>query len=77
MKVEIDKVANAAYVCVSDQPVDHTKRLDVNRFVDYDEAGEIVGIEFLNISKGVDLHDLPHRGELSRLFEDREIRELV
>lgn len=77
MVIEIDTLANAASACISAQPVDRTKRLDTNRFVDYNRMGEIEGIEFLNISKGVDLDDLPHRDEPSRLFAEREIRELV
>ena len=50
-----------------------TKPLDSQRIVDYDEHGEIVGIEFLAVHQGVDLSELPHRHELEKLFEDHDI----
>lgn len=77
MRLSIDRQANAAYVTISDRPVRRTKELDSQRIVDYDADGEIVGIEFLAISSGVDLSELPHRPELARLFEDHGIRQLV
>jgi hypothetical protein len=39
------------------------------RGIDYDAEGRILGYEFLNVSRGVDLSGLPHRGELAVLFE--------
>ncbi len=74
MTLEIDPTVNAAYVEFSDGPIDHTERLDENRFIDYGPGGEVVGIEFLAIHRGVDLSDLPYRDQLVTLFKDRDIR---
>jgi uncharacterized protein YuzE len=73
MRLELDREANAAYVRVSDGEVNRTERLDANRLVDRDDAGRIVGIEFLTVQEGVDLTDLPNQGELERLFGTEHI----
>ncbi len=73
MMVELDMQANTAYARVSDRPVASTRELDPQRVVDYDTDGEIVGIEFLALRLGVDLHDLPYRDELSRFFDEHHI----
>jgi uncharacterized protein YuzE len=76
-RLEIDRSADAAYVLFSAQPVQRTTRLDARRLVDYDAAGELVGIEFLALRRGVDLSGLPNREELARLFEGHDIRQFV
>lgn len=68
MHVEIDSSVDAAYVTVTDQGVEQTVELDQRRRVDRDESGDLVGIEFLDVSQGVDLRGLPFREELERLF---------
>jgi uncharacterized protein YuzE len=73
MTVDLDTKPNAAYARVADRPVAVTKELDAQRLVDYDADGEIVGIEFLAVSRGVALHDLPYRDELSRFFDEHHI----
>ena len=74
MILEIDPTVDAAYVEVTDHPVGRTARLGQDRMIDYDANDQVVGYEFLNVSKGVDLSDLPHRREMTPLFEDRNIR---
>ena len=76
-KLELDKKADAVYVRVSDAPVHATREIDEQRIVDYDDQGEIVGIEFLDVSHGVSLRDLPYRDELARHFGEQEIPVLV
>ena len=73
LRLEIDRVADAAYVALRNRPVKSTKELDSQRRVDYDEKGELVGIEFLAVSQGVDLSDLPHRDRLADLFGEHQI----
>jgi uncharacterized protein YuzE len=73
MTVDLDKKADAAYAHIADRPVASSKELDPQRIVDYDAEGEIVGIEFLAVRRGVDLHELPYRDELSRFFGQHEI----
>lgn len=77
MTLKIDRTVDAAYVTISELPVDHTVRLDAHRLVDYAEDGSIVGIEFLSVSRGVNLQGLPEQTELARLFNDRELRRAV
>jgi uncharacterized protein YuzE len=76
MMLRYDPEADAAYVYV-DGPipgggVDHTDDVSrggqYERGIDYDAAGRILGYEFLNVSRGVDLEGLPHRNELAELF---------
>jgi uncharacterized protein YuzE len=74
MQLELDQGADAAYVTIHARPVARTQELDAQRIVDYDAAGEIVGIEFLAIRHGVELSGLPFQDQLARLFADREIR---
>lgn len=71
--LELDTNANAAYVRIADGAVASSRELDPQRVVDYDAAGQVVGIEFLGVSRGVALHDLPHRDELQKLFGDHHI----
>ncbi len=75
--LELDRKADAAYVRFSEAPVARTKELDEQRIADYDANGEIVGIEFLSSSNGVDLGRLPHRDALERLFGEQQIRQFA
>ena len=73
MQLEIDRRANAAYVTISDADVAETRELDPYRRLDVDGLGKVIGIEFLSISRGVDLSELPHRPHLERLFNEHHI----
>lgn len=79
MVFEHDRLADAVYVHVAppETPVERTQELDQNRVIDYDAEGNVVGIEFITVSQGVDLTAVPHRRELERLFEDHHIRQLA
>jgi uncharacterized protein YuzE len=72
-RIELDPLADAAYVRVTDHPVARTKELDSQRILDYDAQGEIVGLEFLAISQEVDLAGLPYGQELARLFDGHNV----
>ncbi len=82
MRLEHSPSSDAAYVSVVDEipdgAVDHTENVSrgrqYERGIDYDARGAILGYEFLNVSRGVDLSDLPHRDELAELFERQSIR---
>ncbi len=74
MKLELDRSANAAYVVFSRNPIVRTREIGPNRIVDYDADGEVVGIEFLNVDTGVDIHDLPRAEEIGELFRECRIR---
>lgn len=76
-KLNTDPRADAIYVQVSDLPVTYSKELDDNRVVDYSHDDIPVGIEFLSVSEGIDLNDLPLNLQLSAAFEGLGIKILA
>lgn len=62
MRIEIDREANAMYLKLSDKEVTDTRVSDVDPGIiaDYDENGEVVGIDILYLSHRAD-HDAPER----------------
>ena len=75
MRLEYDPRGDIAYVHVgpvANARVDHTERVgdseEYQRGIDYDPNGEIVGYEFMNASRGLDLESLPHREEIAMLL---------
>ena len=77
MMLKYDQEADATYVSVSSpiaegavsrsEDVSHGEQYE--RGIDYDSRGSILGYEFLDVSRGVDLSGLPHQRELTALFE--------
>src|SRR4051812_18957794 len=59
MRVEYDPGADAVYIELrpSSGPIE-TEFIDVARYIDYDGGGEVVGVELLGVSQGVDLEGL-------------------
>ena len=51
MKIEYDPTADALYVRLSDQTNNETEQNKPGIVHDYDEAGNVVGIEVLRVSK--------------------------
>jgi uncharacterized protein YuzE len=74
MRLEVDARADAAYVVLDDAAVRTTHKKDEQRLLDFDEYGELVGIELLNISQGVDLRGLPFRSQLTDLLRAHGVR---
>lgn len=76
MLLQYDREADAAYVelagPIPEGGVARTEHVSprgqYERGIDYDADGRIIGYEFLNVSRGVDLTGLPHRAELAALF---------
>jgi uncharacterized protein YuzE len=71
---EMDPFADAVYVLVNDDPVASTVGLDPQRTLDYNAYGNIVGMEFLGVRRGVDLSNLPYRDALARYFGQYQVR---
>ena len=77
MLVKYDQDADAAYVSVAglipeggvSRTEDVSRGDQYERGIDYDVDGHILGYEFLNVSRGVDLSGLPHRDGLAAIFE--------
>jgi uncharacterized protein YuzE len=60
MHLEYDTDADALYVQLRQPngPV-NTEFIDVARYVDYDADGNVIGVELLGVSQGVDFEGLP------------------
>jgi uncharacterized protein YuzE len=72
MRLEYDPRGDIAYIQLStdvDPEVHHTERVgtgqEYERGIDFDQHGEIVGYEFMNASRGLELADLPHRDQIA------------
>lgn len=81
MQLKYSPRADALYVQLGDQPVAYSKDIsrdgDYTRGVDYAEDGTPVGVELLNVSKGVDLTNVPRAGEVASLLSAHGIRQLA
>ena len=51
MKIEYDPTADALYVRLSDQSIIESEQIKPGIVLDYDEAGDVVGIEVLGVSE--------------------------
>jgi uncharacterized protein YuzE len=68
MEVRYDLEADAIYVRL--RPTEHvrTEEIDSRRLVDYDANDEVVGIEFLFVSKGLNLQGVPEAARVADLL---------
>lgn len=74
MRIEHDPKADTVYVHLREATEVFGEDLDADRGIDYDAEDRPVGVEFLNVSGGVDLADLPKQQELARALAARHIR---
>lgn len=51
MKLEYDPAADALYVRLNERPIIESEQIKPGIILDYDEAGNVVGIEVLSASK--------------------------
>jgi uncharacterized protein YuzE len=56
--------SDAVYIKLSNSEVARTEVIDDARFVDYDSQGQVVGVELLGASAGLDLRGLPEQDRL-------------
>ena len=62
-KVKYDPTADALYIKIKEDKIKDTAEIDTNIIVDYNEKGEIIGIEILNFSKTkINLNQLITKG---------------
>lgn len=75
-RLEYDQEADALYVYLGDRrKVARTvARPDISRNIHYDAQGEPVGIEFWNVSKGVELFDIPAHDTVLALLEQQNFK---
>ena len=74
MYLTYDEQADAVYVRFRRSPVTRTEELSDSVAVDYDAEGHALGVEFLDVSIGVDLDRVPHRAQVAKLLEDRHFK---
>ncbi len=74
MRLEYDPEADAVYIWLRELPYAFGEDLDHERRVDYAADMKPIGIELLDVSKGVNLDDLPQRHDVERLLEQHHIR---
>ena len=74
MRFEHDKEADALYIWLRELPIAFGVDLDHSRHIDYAADQKPVGVELLNVSKGVNLDDVPERASVERLLEEHRIR---
>ena len=81
MDLEYSPRADALYVRFVDRPVAYSEDISRSGFyergIDYDDGDTPVGVEFLNVSQGVDLTGVPHADEIARRLGDLEIRQIT
>ena len=62
--ISYSEESDAVYIQLSDEPIVHTRVIDDARIVDYDKDGQVVGVELLGASAGLDLRGLPEHDRL-------------
>jgi uncharacterized protein YuzE len=67
---EYDPDADAIYVYLRDARPVKTVAIDDFRNIDYDGEGRVVGVEFLDVGGGIDLHDVPFAHRVGQLISD-------
>jgi uncharacterized protein YuzE len=77
LKLEYDPEADAAYVYLRDTKRTSGKHLDDARYIDYDAQDRPVGVEFLGVSRGVNLADVPESDGIKQLLREQHINVLA
>lgn len=70
MRITYDPEADAVYVTLRDVPYAFGETLDPDRRIDYGRDRKPIGIELLNVHRGVNVADLPHAEEIARRLRD-------
>jgi len=74
MRLEYDRQADAIYLYLTDAPYAYGRDLDNERRIDYSADGKVRGVEFLCVSKGVVVDDLPQSAEIARMLQGKHIK---
>ena len=69
IELEYSREADALYVRCSDAAVSYSEDKSqagyYQRGIDYADDGTPIGLEFLGVSQGIDLRDIPHADEIA------------
>jgi uncharacterized protein YuzE len=74
---EYDPEVHALYIHLRDLPYAFGENLDQSRRIDYAIDRQPIGIELLNVHRGVRLARLPEQSEVSRILERYRIKALA
>ena len=66
-----------AYVRLTAAKIRYTEDFGDHRLVDYDEAGEVVGVEFVGIEGGADMDGLPEAERVRAALIESGYRDLT
>ena len=66
--ISYDRDTNALYVRLSGASVARTTSLDDFRMIDYSADGAVVGVEFIDVTAGVDLEDVPFHQKIEDII---------
>ncbi len=77
LKLEHDQEADALAIIVRPGEFSYTTELDDNRLLDYDSAGNLLEIEVLYPSLGVNLDGMPRAAEVAELLSRHGIKALT
>lgn len=70
INLRLDSELNVGYLHLLKRKVHHTSRLDSNTLVDYDDRGEVIGIELLNLKRDPSASFTP--AEADQRLEEQE-----
>lgn len=70
MRLTYDQAADAMYIQFDDAPVARTDEVAEGTAIDFDRDGQPVGVEFLDVSDGIDLHAVPNAAEIAELLKE-------
>lgn len=76
MQVTFYPDEDAIYFTLSDEPFAYGKDLRDKTHLNFSVDGEVIGVEFLSISDGVDLSDIPEKVKyaISPVLEERGVK---
>ena len=72
--VEYDEESDILYVRLLASPISWSKPIDDLRVVDFAQDGRIIGVEFIDVSQGLDLTDIPLRQRIEPLIRNSGLR---
>lgn len=76
-KCEYDREADAIYIYLSNKSYAYGKDLDDDRRIDYAADDTPIGIELLDVSKGVNLDNFPEQAEIAKCLQKYNIKIFV
>ena len=76
-RAEYHRDIDILHVQLSDAEIVRTRELDIWRNVDFAEDGQVVAVEFVNASRGVDLQGVPRQAEVEQLVRQSGLRVVV